>query len=76
MTAATSIRRQLALPLVVPVALSLPQESAESRGAVFTRREVVDFILDLAGYTVDQPLRHCRLQRFHLLGLRAERLME
>jgi hypothetical protein len=28
----------------------------ESRGAVFTRREVVDFILDLAGYTTDKPL--------------------
>jgi hypothetical protein len=61
MTAATSIRRQLALPLVMPAALPLPQQSAESRGAVFTRREVVDFILDLAGYTVDQPLNRCRL---------------
>lgn len=28
----------------------------ESRGAVFTRPEVVDFILDLVGYTKDQPL--------------------
>lgn len=28
----------------------------EKRGAVNTRREVVDFILDLIGYTVDQPL--------------------
>ena len=34
---------------------------AESRGAVFTRREVVDFILDLADYTVDKPLHHARL---------------
>lgn len=32
-----------------------------SRGAVFTRREVVDFILDLAGYTADQPLHKKRL---------------
>ena len=31
----------------------------ESRGAIFTRPEVVDFILDLAGYTEDQPL-HCK----------------
>jgi hypothetical protein len=31
------------------------------RGAVFTRREVVDFILDLAGYTVDKPLYRYRL---------------
>ncbi|NTW54515.1 MAG: N-6 DNA methylase [Chlorobaculum sp.] len=30
--------------------------SAESRGAVFTRPEVVEFILDLIGYTEDQPL--------------------
>lgn len=32
-----------------------------SRGAVFTRREVVEFILDLAGYTVDQPLHERRI---------------
>lgn len=30
---------------------------AESRGAVFTRAEVVEFILDLAGYTADVPLQ-------------------
>src|SRR5690242_8106078 len=30
----------------------------EERGAIFTRREVVDFILDLTGYTTDQPLHH------------------
>ena len=34
---------------------------AESRGAVFTRREVVDFILDLTGYTEDQSLHEKRL---------------
>ena len=33
----------------------------DSRGAVFTRREVVDFILDLVGYTADQPLHEKRL---------------
>ncbi|MGE7957751.1 Eco57I restriction-modification methylase domain-containing protein [Pseudomonas sp. NPDC089530] len=32
------------------------QGGHEERGAVFTRSEVVDFILDLAGYTVNQPL--------------------
>ncbi|HPT50501.1 MAG TPA: hypothetical protein PLS67_10465 [Accumulibacter sp.] len=31
------------------------------RGAVFTRREVVDFILDLVGYTADKPLCRFRL---------------
>jgi len=33
----------------------------ESRGAIFTRTEVVDFILDLSGYTEDQPLHKKRL---------------
>lgn len=33
----------------------------ESRGAVFTRAEVVDFILDLVGYTKDKPLYKNRL---------------
>jgi len=33
----------------------------EARGAIFTRSEVVDFILDLAGYTEDQPLHKMRL---------------
>ena len=34
----------------------LAQAGREARGAVFTRREVVDFILDLVGYTPDRPL--------------------
>lgn len=34
---------------------------ADARGAIFTRREVVDFILDLAGYTKDQPLHEKRI---------------
>ena len=33
----------------------------EERGAIFTRREVVDFILDLCGYTSDKPLHRRRL---------------
>lgn len=33
----------------------------EERGAVFTRREVVDFILDLTGYTADRPLHRMKL---------------
>jgi hypothetical protein len=32
----------------------------EQRGAIFTKREVVDFILDLSGYTTDQPLYKLR----------------
>ena len=34
----------------------MSQTSHESRGAVFTRREVVEFILDLAGYVPERPL--------------------
>ncbi len=34
----------------------LSQAGPEARGAIFTRREVVDFILDLVGYTTDRPL--------------------
>ncbi|NCB75225.1 MAG: hypothetical protein EOM51_10875, partial [Clostridia bacterium] len=38
-----------------------PVSEANARGAVFTRSEVVDFILDLVGYTDDQPLYTKRL---------------
>ncbi len=34
---------------------------ADERGAVFTRREVVDFILDLAGYSFPAELHRRRL---------------
>jgi hypothetical protein len=37
------------------------EHGAEARGAIFTRVEVVDFILDLIGYTEDQPLHQKRL---------------
>lgn len=40
---------------------SLATSGHEERGAVFTRREVVEFILDLAGYTPEQPLQQQRL---------------
>ena len=33
----------------------------DTRGAIFTRREVVDFILDLSGYHSDDPLHRRRL---------------
>jgi hypothetical protein len=45
-------------PEVEAAVAGMAEAGAESRGAVFTRREVVDFILDLAGYTTDKPL-HC-----------------
>lgn len=36
-------------------------ENVKARGAVFTRPEVVDFILDLAGYTSNKPLHKKRI---------------
>ncbi len=48
-------------PLAAAVESLAINEDAEERGAVFTRREVVDFILDLVGYTADRPLHHYRL---------------
>jgi hypothetical protein len=38
----------------------LATKGGDSLGAIFTRREVVDFILDLSGYTPDQPLHERR----------------
>lgn len=37
------------------------KDGLESRGAIFTRLEVVEFILNLTGYTEDQPLHRKRL---------------
>ncbi len=51
--------RQAALPGMCPVEQALDSFSlapVEERGAVFTRREVVEFILDLVGYVPDRPL--------------------
>ena len=50
------------LPMVAAAIEKLSTSTeTESRGAIFTRVEVVDFILDLAGYTEDQPLHKKRL---------------
>ncbi len=54
-------------PLDLPASASVLEEAglataaAGERGAVFTRREVAEFILDLVGYTEDQPLETYRL---------------
>ena len=64
MARTTSTARQLAFPEMCPVTEAvnaLAIAGVEERGAVFTRREVVDFILDLAGYTADRPLHTMRL---------------
>ncbi|MDN5935802.1 MAG: Eco57I restriction-modification methylase domain-containing protein, partial [Nitrosospira sp.] len=50
---------QASLPGMCPVegALELLASAGiEERGAIFTRREVIDFILDLVGYTPDKEL--------------------
>lgn len=39
----------------------LKSSPAEERGAIFTRPEVVDFMLDLIGYTTDRPVWQFRL---------------
>jgi len=49
------------LAALAAVEVLASQGGVEARGAVFTRREVVDFILDLAGYTSDKPLHERRL---------------
>jgi hypothetical protein len=55
---------QLSLPGFCPVVSALErlsQAGMEQRGAVFTRPEVVGFMLDLVGYTAAAPLHHMRL---------------
>ena len=50
---------QTSLPGLCPLAMDVERMSiagSDERGAIFTRREVVDFMLDLIGYTTDQPL--------------------
>lgn len=51
------------LPHEVSHAVSTLAQSddIDSRGAVFTRVEVVEFVLDLVGYIDDQPLSEKRL---------------
>ena len=61
----TSTLAQSSLPFfpcpIADAVKDLSLAGSDERGAVFTRREVVDFILDLIGYTVDKPLHLCRL---------------
>jgi Eco57I restriction-modification methylase/TaqI-like C-terminal specificity domain len=59
-----SANRQLSFldgPEINAAVAGMAAAGVESRGAVFTRREVVDFILDLAGYTADKPLHRAKL---------------
>jgi hypothetical protein len=49
------------LDALQPAVDLLAQAGSEERGAIFTRREVVEFILDLVGYTANTPLFTRRL---------------
>jgi hypothetical protein len=56
--------RQPSLPELCPVTAAVNQVATsgmEARGAIYTRREVVEFMLDLAGYTTDRALHKMRL---------------
>lgn len=49
------------LSLVGAAVESMALASADQRGAIFTRREVVNFILDLIGYEASKPLHGSRI---------------
>ncbi|MDR0702216.1 MAG: Eco57I restriction-modification methylase domain-containing protein [Azoarcus sp.] len=57
--------RQPSLPGLCPVtqAVEILATGAgiEARGAIFTRREIVDFLLDLSGYEASRPLHKLKL---------------
>lgn len=56
-----TIAIQASIPGLCPIEAAvekLASGGAEERGAIFTRLEVVNFILDLVGYTTDQPLHN------------------
>lgn len=55
------IREHDPLAESVEVAKQFSLSSADERGAIFTRGEVVDFILDLVGYTEDRDLASTKL---------------
>jgi hypothetical protein len=60
----STLARQISLPGLDAVEAAVEQLSncgIEERGAIFTKSEVVDFILDLSGYTPAQPLHLQRL---------------
>src|SRR4051794_25136528 len=49
-------------PVMAAVEALASAGGIEERGAISTRREVVDFILDLTGYITDQPLHRMLLE--------------
>ena len=64
MPALSSHAYQPALPAFCNLAEAVERMASSGiagRGAIFTRPEVVEFILDLVGYTTDKPLHRERL---------------
>lgn len=60
----STLARQIALPGLDAVEAAverLSHSGIEERGAIFTKLEVVDFVLDLSGYTPEKPLHLQRL---------------
>jgi hypothetical protein len=53
--------RQSRLPMILPDLKGASPLGLQERGAVFTRREVVEFILDLVGYTPGKQLYQMHL---------------
>lgn len=48
-------------PTINEAVQRLAEGTQEDRGAIYTRREVVEFILDLVGYTADKKLHQQRI---------------
>jgi len=48
-------------PVTEAVEQLASESGLEARGAIYTKREVVDFILDLVGYEADKPLASYRI---------------
>ncbi|KAA8605650.1 modification methylase PaeR7I [Salipiger aestuarii] len=48
-------------PVTEAVEQLASEAGIEERGAIYTKREVVDFILDLVGYEADKPLTQYRI---------------
>lgn len=75
---------QPSFPSLCPVTAAvaeLANAGIEERGAIFTRHEVVDFILDLVGYSADHPIYKAKLLEpsfgeGHFLLPAIERLVE
>lgn len=61
----TPLALQPAFPALCPMTEALEKLATEGgieeRGAIYTKREVVDFILELTGYTEEAPLADYRL---------------